>query len=227
MVVQNATQSPRFNYRLFVSRTFYSEKNRNKWRFSHFIKGNFTESSPMFEEDSDETIWFSHWQKGLFRLHLNETKDKIIKVDTYNEQKGFPSNRNNTVFKIANELVFSSERGFYKFDKKTETMHSYEKWNKLFKTPPSYMRLHESINGDVWCVSGRYVGLAKKQTNNSYKMDSLTYQILQPKIIIGFENFNFIDNNNLILNTEDGFCWIDTKRKETNANSELKYSLLT
>lgn len=192
---------------------FMLKKIDNKWRFSHFIKGKFAESSPMFEEDEDGSIWFSHWQKGLFRLQLNNEKDSIKRVDLYNEGKGFPSNRNNTVFRVGHKLIFSSERGFYSFDRKKDTMYANDKWNKLFKSPPSYMRLHESINGDVWCVSGRFVGLAKKTTESGYKMDSLTYQILQPKIIIGFEHFNFIDTANLILSTADGFCWIDSNRE--------------
>ena len=50
-------------------------------------------------------------------------------------------------------------------------------------------------------------------------MDSLTYRILQPKIITGFEHFNFIDNNILILSTEDGFSWIDTRRGSSTKNT--------
>jgi cbb3-type cytochrome oxidase subunit 3 len=98
-------------------------------------------------------------------------------------------------------------------------MDPYAKWNKLFNSLPSYMRLHESKNGDVWCLSGRFVGLAKKNPDKSYTMDSLTYRILQPKIIIGFEHFNFIDNNNLILSNEDGFSWIDTRREVITKNT--------
>lgn len=200
---------------------FILKKTGGKWRFSHFIKGKFAESSPMFEEDGDGTVWFSHWQKGLFHLFFDATMENITKIDLYDQSKGFPSNRNNTLFKINNEIVFSSERGFYVFNKKTNRMDPYPKWNKPFNTPPSYMRMHESSNGDVWCVSGRFVGLAKKMPNNSYSMDSLTYRILQSKIISGFENFNFIDKNNLILSTEDGFSWIDTKR-ETFTNNTFK-----
>ncbi|HET7733917.1 MAG TPA: triple tyrosine motif-containing protein [Paludibacter sp.] len=203
---------------------FILKKTAEKWKFAHFIKGKFNESSPMFEEDSDGTVWFSHWQKGLFRLHLNAAVDSIIRIDLYNEKKGFPSNRNNTLFRIDNEIVFSSERGFYKFNKKTDKMDPYVKWNKLFGTLPSYMRLHENKNGDVWCVSGRFVGLAKRQANKSYRMDSLTYRILQPKIITGFEHFNSIDNNNIIMSTEDGFSWIDTRR-ETVSKSNFKVFL--
>ncbi|MDD4969006.1 MAG: triple tyrosine motif-containing protein [Paludibacter sp.] len=191
---------------------FILKKIGNNWKFSHFIKGMFNESSPMFEEDLDGNLWFSHWQKGLFRLHFNSSMDSITHVDTYDTNKGFPSNRNNTLFKIGNEIIFSSEKGFYRYNKKSNRMDPYDKWNKLFNAPPSYMRLHEGKNGDVWCVSGKFVGLAKKMAGNKYQMDSLTYRILQPKLIIGFEHFNFIDKDNLILNTEDGFSWIDTRK---------------
>ena len=192
---------------------FILKKAGVKWNFSHFIKGNFTETSPMFEEDETGNIWFSHWQKGLFRLHFNTIMDSITRVDLFDMKKGFPSNRNNTLFRISNELIFSSEHGFYFYNKKNDRMDPYDKWNKLFANTPSYMRLHESTNGDVWCVSGKFVGLAKRTTGKNYLIDSLTYRILQTKIITGFEHFNFIDKDNLILATEDGFSWINTKQK--------------
>lgn len=198
---------------------FIMKKTGKDWKFAHFIKGKFAESSPMFEEGSDGTIWFSHWQKGMFRLHFNTLMDSITRVDLYDTKRGFPSNRNNTVFKIGNENVFSSERGFYTYNMKTDRMDPYNKWNKMFSSTPSYIRLHEGKNGDVWCVSGRFVGLAKKLNNNSYQMDSITYHILQPKIITGFEHFNFIDDSNLILSTEDGFSWINSKNTTTTKNT--------
>jgi len=197
---------------------FMLKKTGLKWKFSHIIKGKFTETSPMFEEDESGNIWFSHWQKGLFRLHFNSLMDSITRVDLFDINKGFPSNRNNTLFRIGNELIFSSEHGFYQYNKKTDRMDACVKWNKLFASPPSYMRLHESLNGDVWCVSGKFIGLAKKTSGDSYQMDSLTYRILQPKIIIGFEHFNFIDKDNLILATEDGFSWLNSTRKIQTTN---------
>lgn len=192
---------------------FILKKINKKWIFSHFIKGNFHESSPMFEQDKDGSIWFSHWQKGLYRLYLNTTADSVNKIVLYNETKGFPSNRNNTIFRVGGQIVFSSEKGFYQYNSKTDKMEPFDTFNRLFATLPSYMRLHESSNGDVWCVSGRFLGVARKNPDNSYTMDSLTYRILQPKILSGFEHFNFIDSNNLILSNEDGFSWIDTRRK--------------
>ena len=203
---------------------FILVKSNNKWKLSHFLKGNFNESSPLFEEDSEGKIWFSHWQKGLFRLHLNATLDSIVRVDAFGTDKGLPTNKNNTLFRVANEIIFSSEYGLYKYDSKTDRMVPYEKWNKLFKATPSYLRLHESPNGDVWCVSGNFFGLARKQNNGSYVIDSLSYRIMQSKILAGFEHFTFLENKRVIVNTEDGFSLIDLNFK-TRKNKHFKVYL--
>lgn len=197
---------------------FLLKKVGSTWKLSQFIKGKFTESSPMFEEDTDGTVWFSHWQKGLFHLYFNAAMDSIVRVDLYNGSNGMPSDRNNTLFRVGKEIIFSSEAGFFNFDRKTKKMIPNVAWNNLFVTLPNSVRLHESKSGDVWCVSGSFIGVAKKKANG-YVMDSLTYRILQPKIIIGFENFNFIDGNTTLLSTEDGFCWLDNRRGMSTSNT--------
>jgi len=201
---------------------FTLKKMNNKWKFSNFIKGKFNESSPMFEQYDDTTIWFSHWQKGLYRLTLNKSFDSITNVALYNENKGFPSNRNNTVFRVNNQLIFSSEKGLFSYNRKNDTMVPNHRWNSLFVNTPSYMRLHECPTGDVWCVSGSFFGLARK-TNDFYIMDSLTYRIIQPKILAGFEHFHFLDNKNHILNTEDGFSLLTIQPKSNNTDNYKLY----
>lgn len=197
---------------------FLLKKTGSTWKLAHFIKGPFAESSPMFEEDTDGSVWFSHWQKGLFHLFFNASMDSIVKVEVYNGSNGLPSNRNNTLYRIGSELIFSSEAGFFNFNRKTKKMVPNATWNNLFVSPPNSVRLHESKNGDVWCVSGSFIGIAKKKAKG-YSMDSLSYRILQPKIIIGFEHFNFLDGNNALLSTEDGFCWLDNQSGMKTSNT--------
>lgn len=204
---------------------FTLKKMNNEWKLNNFIQGKFNESSPMFEQYDDSTIWFSHWQKGLYRLTFNKSFDSITNVVLYNETKGFPSNRNNTVFRVNNQLIFSSEKGLFSYNRKNDSMEPNHRWNSLFVNTPSYMRLHECPTGDVWCVSGSFFGLARK-TNGFYTMDSLTYRIIQPKIIAGFEHFYYLDNNNHILNTEDGFSLL-TIQPQSNKASTYKLYLET
>lgn len=192
---------------------FVLQKKQGRWQLAHFLKGDFQESSPMFEQDDSGSIWFSHWQKGLFRLFMNSEFDSIVKVTHFNESKGLPFNRNNTVFKINDELIFSSESGFFRYNQQSDNMIPCNEWNNLFEGTPSYMRLHESPTGDVWCVSGSFVGLATRKGDRLYEMDSLSYQSLKSKIISGFEHFNFIEPHKVILGTEDGFCLIRTDQQ--------------
>ena len=190
---------------------FTLKKTNKKWEFAGFVKGKFKESNPMFEEDRDGTVWLSHWQKGLFHLYFNEKMDSVTRVDLYNQKNGLPSNRNNTLYRIGNNIIFSTQKGFYVYDRNSRKMKTATEWNQLFRTIPSDMRLHETKNGDVWSVSGRFIGLAKKKQGHTYTMDSLSYRILQSKLIIGFEHFYSIDKTNQIIGTNDGFSWVNSQ----------------
>lgn len=191
---------------------FVLKRHNNAWKYSHFIKGNFHESSLMFEEDDLGNIWFSHWLKGLFKLEINGRYDSITKVTHFNETKGFPSNRYNTVFNIQNQLLFSSEKGIYHLNEKTDRMELHKELNGLFNSTPQYMRLHGDNKGNIWAISGKFLGSANVNETNPV-MDSVSYKILQSKIIPGFEHLNFISDDELILSTEEGFSLINTKLK--------------
>ncbi|MDR0798918.1 MAG: hypothetical protein LBN18_04070 [Dysgonamonadaceae bacterium] len=192
---------------------FILRKEDNRWKFSHYLKGDFEESSNMFEQDNRGNIWFSHYQKGLYRLELNDRADSIVHVELYDKSKGLPTNYNNTFYKVRDELIFSSEDGFFKYNATKDLMEANVMWDSLFVKPPNSIRLKESPTGDVWCVSGAFFGVARRQPDGSYQMDSVTYRMLQPKIILGFEHFDFVDKSNVLVSTVDGFSWIDLQYK--------------
>lgn len=197
---------------------FLLKKQSGRWLFAGYIQGNFKESGPMFEFDADGKLWFSHWQKGLFHLTFNVDYTKIISVELFDEKKGLPSIRNNTVFRIDNQLIFSSERGFFTFNKKENRMDKNQQWNSLFNAEPSYIRLHQNMNGDVWCVSGGFLALARKNSQKQYEMDSLSFRILQSKVIAGFEHFYSLNQQKVLMGNEDGFSLLDLQSKTVDGN---------
>lgn len=197
---------------------FILQKTNGTWKFSRFIAGNFKESSPMFIQDDDGIVWFSHWQKGMYRLKLNPSMDSIISIKLYDQEKGFPNNHNNTVFRIAGQIIFSTEGGFFTYDKKTDRMLPYQRFNKLFASTPRYMRLHEGPSGEIWFTSGRFLGLARNP--DVLKFDSLSFSMLQGKMIMGFENFNYADKHHLLVGTEDGFSQINLAEISDFSNRE-------
>ncbi|MDR0873007.1 MAG: hypothetical protein LBN27_06005 [Prevotellaceae bacterium] len=186
---------------------FILKKERNEWKLQHFVKG-FEETGGMFEEDNEGNIWFAHWIKGVFKLSLNEKADNFDKVEAIDTSKGFYTNVNNTLSLIQNEIVFSSDGGFFRYDS-DKVLHN-EKYEKTFGIYPFSVHLYESPNKDVWAVSKNFLSVAFHQPDNSYKTNQTQFSFLKNKLINGFEHFNFVDKEHIIINTEDGFAWLTT-----------------
>jgi len=190
---------------------FILKKVNGKWKLSNFLKG-FPDTGGMFEEDDEGRIWFSHWIKGISRFTLNNKPDSIINVESFGTSKGFPSNRDNTLYRLHDKIVFSTQNGFYRYNYKTGKIERSFDLQNIFGVPSHSMKLNETNNGDIWCTSYSFIGVAFRKPNNSFKLDTLSFSSLKNKLISGFEHFNFISEKNIIISTEDGFSWVDISK---------------
>jgi hypothetical protein len=190
---------------------FILKKIAGKWQFSNYLIG-FNESGGMFEEDIEGHIWFSHWMKGIFKLTMNDSLNRFEKTEFFGISKGFPSNRDNTLYRLKDELVFSTQNGFFKYNSKVKRVEKDSKLEKLFGVPPHSMRLSETEKGDIWCSSYSFIGAAFVQKDKNYIVDSLSFGTLKSKLISGFEHFNFLNDSNIIVSTEDGFSWLNLSK---------------
>ncbi len=202
---------------------FILKKNGGVWQFSNFVSG-FDDTGGNFEEDADGYIWFSHWIKGVTRLKLSDDLRKFEKVEPFGTPKGFPSNRDNSLNKLNDQIVFSTQYGFYHLNKSSEKIEHFSEIENIFGIQNQSMKLNMSLKGDIWCTSYQYVGVAFKQPDSKYKLDTLSFSTIKNKLIIGFEQFNFVNENNIIVSTEDGFSWLDIS-KISREKSQFKVSI--
>jgi len=204
---------------------FILRKIDGKWKFSNFVSG-FSESGGMFEEDKEGQIWFCHWIKGIYKLTLNDDLTSFSNVKVFDTNKGLPSNRDNTLHRLGDKIIFSTQNGFFEYNHKNGQIERSELLKKLFGIPKRSMRLTENSKGDIWCTSSTYVVAAFKQKNNQYHVDSTSFSSLKTKLISGFENLDFINDSNIIVSTEDGFSWIDLSKISKEKN-KFKISIRT
>lgn len=196
---------------------FILKKMNGKWQFSNFVKG-FSDSGGMFEEDNEGCIWFNHWIKGVSRLTLNENLDSISKIEPYGTTKGFPSNRDNSLFRIKNQITFSTQNGFYIYNQLSKRIEKSAELDKLFGSSSWYLLLNETTKGDIWCTSNTFVSVAFIQKDKKYRVDTLSFCTLKTKLISGFQHFNFINATSVIVSTEDGFSWLDLSKANKEKN---------
>ncbi len=190
------------------------------WTFSNRIEG-YNEAGGHIIEDEYGAIWISHWMKGIYKLELAPDLQRFEKVSLYNHNKGFPTDRNNTLYEIDGRLEFSTEGGFYIYNPQTDSMIPDPYMNSLFGTHTS-IRLYQSPYKDMWGVSAKYICAAFYNASGTYTIDSITYKPLLDRLIVGFEDFNFTSPRKLIVSNEDGFFEIDIDREhKVNWKSKL------
>lgn len=192
---------------------FILRKENGQWT-PHPIKG-FNESSGTFEASPDGTIWMHHWMKGLFRLTVNEKRDSIETIEYFSKEQGFPTDRNNMTNSFNGRIIFSSEGGYWEYDDSIGRMIPFAALNRLFASPPVAAKIEESPAGDLLFLSGTMQALARLE-NGQYAIDSLSLKFLQDKRIPGFDNIRWIDRDRFIINTENGFSLIDTRKLNNN-----------
>jgi hypothetical protein len=204
---------------------FLLKKIGNQWEYLCTLKG-FNEQGGMYEEDRYGNIWFCHWMKGIYKLTLH-TDTEEFSVEKYGMEKGLLMTRNNVLVKIGEEIIVSSEGGFFGYDLENDRWSHAEKYETLFGVHPHSLHLLEMPSGDVWCISSEYLAVACKQENDEYHLDASSFSYLKNKLIYGFEHFTFIDRDNLLVSTEDGFSCLNLSnvRKMEARNPSFKVAI--
>ena len=202
---------------------FILKKKNGSWNFSNFVTG-FNDSGGTFEEDKYGNIWFSHWMKGISKLTLNNKLNEMS-VEAFDTSKGFYTNRNNLVFKINNEVIFSSDGGFFEYDAENNKVKRTNQIETLFGIHPYSKHLYQDSEKNIWYISESNIEVAYIQKDGTYDVKKIIFPIFKDKLILGFKNLNFVNDSVIIINTEDGFSWIDVPKITATPNTALKVSI--
>lgn len=192
---------------------FLIKKEKGKWQFVRRIVG-YDDSGGRLWEDQSGYLWVGHWMKGLFRLRLSEDMTRFSESHIYNTNKGLPSDYNNSLCMVNDHLTVSTFKGFYKYDEKADSMVSDNRLNAVFGSDEA-SRLYAAPDRSIWSVSPHHIKVASMDVNGNFTVDSTTYKPLAEKLIAGYEDFNFIEPERLIVSGQDGFYEVDTQCKDT------------
>ena len=187
-------------------RMFTMERGSGKgdFRFIDFVEG-FDDSSRVFEEDSDGRIWLSHWQKGLFRLLLSADARHFSQVERFSSANGFPTDHNNIPNKVSGRIVFTSDRGFYRYDALSLSAVPADEFNTMFKLMPPALRVFELQDGIRYYTSGNKQIIEYPDGNGEMLRDTSTFAYLCKKRKLGFDHIRALSPDKILINTEEGF----------------------
>ncbi len=150
------------------------EYKNSSWKLGHKIKG-FDQSVYSVAEDTLGNIWIFTMVE-LLKMTINSSFDSIISLEKCTSEQGLPQNFNFPVKLSSGEIVFTTDRGIFK----------YIEDKNMFEPHPDFRMLKGRINpfiqgknGDIWFdeVLGDYIyekGVLKL-INGEYKLNKTPF----------------------------------------------------
>lgn len=186
------------------------ENTKNEIKFKAHVYG-FNEPAKYIEIDRNKNIWVSHERKGIWRIRLNETLDSVVYIQKYGSNDGLPSQLRNKVFKIHDELMFSTNRGVYKYDAEKDRFYedkalsdvigrTYVKW--LFQDKKGYIWYEKVMQRKNSPNLTFGIGILIKQGKDVYENINVPFLKFRGK---NFKHIAPIDGSNVLLGSEEGF----------------------
>ncbi|HXA01203.1 MAG TPA: two-component regulator propeller domain-containing protein, partial [Cytophagaceae bacterium] len=191
---------------------FLYESKNGKLIQKNKIKG-FKESARYMEEDEDGNIWISHANKGIWKIRLNDQSDSIAQIDFYDDKKGLPSHIRNRVSKIGNEIVVTTDKGIYRYNKTSDNF--YEDRILTGLTGRTFVKgIFPDKKENIWFIAEELnnkagkkpmeAGVLKLQIDGSYKLGKIPFSKFNE---IDLEYIESINEGDTVLSAEEGILF--------------------
>ncbi|TSA32586.1 MAG: hypothetical protein D4R64_15715 [Porphyromonadaceae bacterium] len=182
-------------------------RDNGKWTFNHTLSG-FNESTRFITEDSDGSLWVAHGGLGIFRVVPNKSLTAATPVRVYNESDGLPSRYRNSVYKIDNQILFTTISGIYRYKKATDSFEPDAIYASLVGKEP-VNSLSEDTEGNIWFFKPTEIGIIRSGGGDIKSVEKRPFNPLKNLTKRGFEHVNVIDETNIFLACEEGFAHYD------------------
>ncbi len=180
------------------------KKEKGKWEVACQVEEYPYSCKNVFVEN-DHTVWVANKGDGLFRLTLSDDLTQVVKATNYNSPT-IPKNKGVFFSCINNEFVISTCNGLFKYNPQNHRLEAFENLQKELNGKADYRLIKQAANRSLWYVTDNDLYLASKGKNRL---------LLHNDLIEGFEHINEIDNDHLLIGTEDGFTLLHKPYEET------------
>ena len=180
-------------------------------RFVRKIKG-FSESSRVMEQDNQGNIWMTHGYKGVFKFNLNDALDSVS-VQYYGPDKGLPSKYLINVWKVNNQLIFTSEAGIFQYDQESDTFIPYTLLDPYLGKESQIITLAEDPIGNIYYASPEEIGVLEKNGSLSYTKHTSIFNRIDLLLNDDLQNIIALEANQILFAAKEGFIHFNNNYK--------------
>lgn len=198
---------------------FVLENNNGVWRVRNKIKG-FKNSSRYLEINDAYQVWVSDEYKGVFKLQLNDSLTKVLKLDM---ETSLPLGKNSSLIKYKNNIYYASEEGFFKYNKAKEVFQKDTVLSAAIKSG-DYISGKLVVDKDekLWAFSKDNISyIENDNVTNTPVINNIPIPSKLRKGVLGYENISLTGHHTYVLGTANGYITLDLSK----INKKIDYSI--
>ncbi|RYY38112.1 MAG: transcriptional regulator [Sphingobacteriaceae bacterium] len=203
----------------------YRKNEGGNWVFDYKVK-NFAAPSRYVEKDSKGQLWVSHAYKGVYKIKLSADGRTAISVKYYDDKNGLPGGYNINVFNLNNQMLFSSNAGFYVYDEIADKFFRYEQLNNMLGSFRSSNKIIGAANQKYWFIDHGRVALADLSVTGRLSLDSTSFRVLNGRMVKYYESISRISNSLFLISIDDGFAIYTDDDSQTSGQTTLPKVLI-
>lgn len=165
----------------------------------------FNESSRVMEFDAYNNLWMSHGYKGVYKVTFNQDATSIDRVKFFGSAEGLPSESNNEVFRINDEIAVAAIDHVYKYNAASGKMEPYKQWNDHYPLHTQVTKIFSNTSNSSYLFSGGKLHKATFQKGSLSEFDSNSFYPIEGSFLSAFENISFISDDLFVVGVADGF----------------------
>lgn len=195
------------------------------WDLGKKVSG-FNESSrDILEAGQKNTFWVCHGYKGVYKLKFTDDYSRIYALEHYTDQNGFGSPFNINVTKWQDEIIFTTNTGFYKFQNDTHQFIPYQPLNKILDSTYNTRKLIEE-QGRVWFVQDDQVGYFNTDEQEPELHKNL-FLNLKGNLNRGMESIYPISDNRVLIGATSGLYSYELRNNSTEEKISTRLSRIS
>jgi len=179
------------------------EKKGKEW-LSKIKFTNWKESCRIIEKDKDGIIWVSHPYQGIYKVDV-DTNLYEISYQLLGSKHQLPSDFNNHLFNLNDDIYFTGETGIYQYDRNNNNFIHNDFLEQLIGANQSVLRLILDDQENIWFVTKEEVGVLKKVGNKiEVAYEKVIFPELSSQLVAGFEYIYPYDSANVFIGAKKG-----------------------
>lgn len=193
------------------------EQKNNKWSYRNKIQG-FDISSRFVELSDAHEILVSHEHKGVYKLFLDDEFNRVEKYEKLSVDKGIKS----SLCKYNDEIIYGFKDGIFRYK---ENRNSFVKDSILSDliSDDKYLSgklISDKIGNRLWGFSiNEIFNIEPGKLSDKPLINSIPVSGELSKTKSGYENILYLDDDNYLIGTTDGYIIIDLNKLELDSGN--------